>query len=456
LRRRKADNIIYLADKVQIHPRQEALKKLWDVSYNCKNVWNRLNQAIKEEGRKLSELKGMLPALKQEDERLKAPSSQVLQEVALQLGEAWKSFWSKRKNGDKDANPPGYKSYKFFFTHTYPQYGVSFEFAGNVLRLAYGKNKRDWIEIEIPERGYPWTAVKTIRIQYDKSQNKWYAILTREVKVPEVRQDGHVIFFDPGCRTTLTGIKTDFTVHEYDLNPLRRANLKLYSAIDVLKSQRDHKQKGSRRWRRLNARIRRIHRIIRTRTHHYIHKLASRILEDHPDVREFRVGDWNKQETLADTGYRFVDRHINRLVQNLNPVRKLVDCLNYKARRLAQAVRDINEQGTSDTCLNCDHVLPKGLPISHTVFRCPVCGFHLPRDILAGFNMLKKEFVALWQGLRGKKSISLSIVRISLDPISGENRRPARRTITFTLYSHCTGMSFPGCHPEIPGCSASV
>jgi len=44
---------------------------------------------------------------------------------------------------------------------------------------------------------------------------------------PFTRQRVHLLYFDPWCKTALTGIKTDGTICEYDINPLRQLNLSL-------------------------------------------------------------------------------------------------------------------------------------------------------------------------------------------------------------------------------------
>ena len=76
---------------------------------------------------------------------------------------------------------------------------------------------------------------------------------------PFTRQPVQLLYFDPGWKIALTGIKTDGTICEYDINPLRQLNLYHYILIDQLKSRRDKKNQGSKQWRRLNAKIRNIY-----------------------------------------------------------------------------------------------------------------------------------------------------------------------------------------------------
>ena len=323
-------NTIYLTDKIRVFPNQLAIDKLWQASYVCKDVWNILNNDKKSNQTNYYDQKKMLPIIKSENPSFKLPSSQVLQEVVKALHAGWNMFFTKLKNCDTNVKPPRFKSYKYFFTQKYPQQKISFEFNKNTLRLAYGKNKSEWIELVIPERDYDLNTIKNVTISYDKLLKHWYICMTRDIKLPEALRSSKIVFFDPGTKMALTGIRTDHTAWEYDLTPLRELSMKHYKLIDTLKSLRDKKQKGSRRWRRFNKTISNIYRKIRTQTKHYLHIMANKILEDHPD-HDFRIGDWNKQQTLADTGHKFIDKRINRQVQNNNPVKRLVGYLQYKA-----------------------------------------------------------------------------------------------------------------------------
>ncbi|MCD6318352.1 transposase [Candidatus Aerophobetes bacterium] len=401
------------------------MNKLWSVSYICKDVWNILNEERRNAKTNYYKQKKRLTDLKAQDERFSIPSSQVLQEVVKSLNTSWKMFFTKRKNGDKEVRPPRFKSYKYFFTQKYPQREKSFKIENNILYLAYGKRPADWIKVELPDGSY--SEVKTVTIFYDKVQKKWYASLTYYVPEKEYIGDKKAIYFDPGCKTTLTGIKTDLTLWEYDINPLRELNLKHYKLIDTLKSKRDKKKKGSKAWRRLNSKIRKLYRKINTQTKHYLHKLANKILEDHPDVSYFGIGSWNKKQTLADTGIAFVDKYINRQVQNNNPVMTLIKYLNYKAKLSGRKVEKFDEANTTRTCSKCGYVLTGGLFPSQRVFNCPKCGFAIERDVNSTLNFLKIHQYALWQGLRDMTA--LSIARISLSPSSGKNRKVLKRTL---------------------------
>ncbi len=447
---------MYLTHKVCIQPAKSAIDLLWQTSYTCKDVWNILNDEKQRNRVGYYALKKMLPELKKDCPRLKEPCSQTLQEVVKSLTGAWRMYVTKKKQGDGGVGPPRFKSYKYFFTQKYPQQGISFEIAGNTLRLAHGKNKAEWIEIELPKIDYASDTIKTVTIAYDKVSKAWSASFTHEVSCadaetvsremagqvpalsresfcplpiaynPFTREPVHLLYFDPGCKTALTGIKTDGTIHEYDINPLRQLNLKHYILIDQLKSRRDKKDRGSKQRRRLDSKIRKIYARVEGQSKHYLHKVANRILTDHPDVIGFHVGDWDKSQTLADTGYKFIDKRINRQVQNNNPIMTLVGYLSYKAALRCKEVRKFNERGTTRTCSCCGHVIAEGLSPSVRTFACPVCGFTIDRDINSTLNFLNIYQFAVWYSLRALQC--LSIARLLLNPSSGKNRRVSART----------------------------
>ena len=419
---------LYLTEKIQITPSRKAVDLLWEVSSACKDVWNYLNNDKVQNKTGYYDQKKQLPVLKKADPRLALPSSQVLQEVVKELHSCWKSFFELRKAGETQANHPGFRSYKRFFTQKYPQNGTSFEIVGNVLRLAYGKNQKDWIEIPLPETKSLPEAYKTVTISYDDVAKNWYACFARAVDLPRPTEGTKEIWFDPGCKTALTGIRSDLTFWEYDINPLRQLVMKHYQLIDKLKSLRDVKKKGSNLYRRLNAKIKKMYRKINTQTRQYLHVLANRILKDHPDVAEFNIGDWDKRKTLANTGYKFADKRINRQVQNNNPLQKLVGYLIYKAKLLGKKVLKFDERGTTRTCSHDDFVIGKGVSPSNRTFVCPQCGFTIERDINSILNFLKSFNPAKWLRLKGLKT-PISIARLEINPWSGKNLTVRKRTL---------------------------
>ena len=157
----------------------------------------------------------------------------------------------------------------------------------------------------------------------------------------------------------------------------------------------------------------------------YLHALANLILAQHPDVMRFEIGNWRKQDSLADVGIAFVNRRINRAVQNNHPLQRLIDILAYKARLRGQATKSFDERGTTRTCCHCDHVHEGGIDPARRSFECERCGFSFPRDHHSCLNFAKRFEPALWQRLAAHKPASST--RSVLTPFTCEPRVVVRR-----------------------------
>ncbi len=175
---------------------------------------------------------------------------------------------------------------------------------------------------------------------------------------------------------------------------------------------------------------------ISTRTKMYLHTLANKILNEHEDVSHFMVGDWDKRKTLADTKNKFVNKSINRAVQNNNPLEILFDILKYKAKRLGQVAQKFDERGTARTCSSCGYVHKEGIDPSIRVFKCKKCDFRLPRDLQSTLNFVKRYEPALWQGLSG--NLPDSSRKLELAPFSCKPQvSVAHVTMLRTLTTGC-------------------
>lgn len=392
-----------LTRKIRINPSSKAQALLWSVSRICAYIWNlALDQRTNDPSANLYRQKKELPKLKKEHSEFKKPSSQVLQNVIFLIDQSWKMFFTKRQQGDQKVRLPNHKSSDYFFTQEYSQKNTSFKFETNeygvVLKLAYGSKPKDWICIPMATGDYE--QAKTVTIIY--KNKKWYACMTYHIDVPPLKTAGQVIYFDPGCKVALTGIKSDGAFCEYDLRPLYEVNKETHILIDQLKSKKDTKKKDSYHYRRLNSQIKDLYSKMRTRTKVYLHTLAKKILQDHLDVYLFSIGNWRKKDTLANTGNRHVDKKINRAIQNHHPLEMLIGYLTYKGLQRGQDVQRFDERGTTRSCVACNYVHEDGIDPKVRVFKCKQCLFSFSRDHHSCLNFVKKFDAVLWQRLSGK------------------------------------------------------
>ena len=410
-----------LTHKVRINPSAEVQAKLWDVSCNCVMVWNYcFDQKNNNPELTVYDQKRELPRLKKEHPELKKASSQVLQNAVFSFHRSVKMAATKNRQGDAKAKPPRLKRCERFFTQEYSQKHHSFKFEKDVtgkmvLKIAYGAKPADWMSIEIePLDGFD--AVKTVTICH--KDKKWYACLTYLVELPPKLNLRHTIYFDPGCLVSLTGIKTTGEYFEYSMRPLYEINRDTYKLIDELKKKRAKKKKGSYHYRRLTQQIGSLFSKIKTRSKAYMYTLIKEILDRHPDAH-FKIGNWKKINTLANTGNNYVDRKINRAVQNNNPLEKLIELLSYKARLKGQIVDRFDERGTTKTCSACGFVPSKGINPSVRTFTCQRCSFTYPRDLQSCLNFIKKFESALWPCLSSNlpdRSMKMELHPFSFKP----------------------------------------
>jgi len=141
-------------------------------------------------------------------------------------------------------------------------------------------------------------------------------------------------------------------------------------------------QRGSRRWRRDRARVRRAEVRHRRRVHQAHHQAARQVIAFAVQQRvgTLLIGD-PKGITENDAGR----------VQNLRLRRwrrtHLVQALRDKAELAGVIVRLVDERGTSSTCPACRRRVPK--PKGRRFF-CPFCTFHGHRDLVGATNIAAK------------------------------------------------------------------
>ncbi len=406
-----------LTHKVRINPSPVVQAILWYISYMCVEIWNYcVEQQRNNPELSVYDLKRELPRLKRERPEFKMAASQLLQYVVFAVYRSLRMAATKNRQGDTKVKPPQLKRTERFFTQEYSQKNHSFKFEKDAtgrmfLKIAYGAKPADWLAIEIESGDYD--SVKTVTLCYQAK--KWYACLTYIVELPPKKNLSHAIYFDPGCLVSLTGIKTTQEFFEYSMRPLYEINRDTYKFIDELKAKRATKKKGSYHYMRLTGKIDSLYSKIKTRSNTYMHTLVKKILHNHPDAH-FKIGNWKKINTLANTGSKYVDRKINRAVQNNNPLEKLIGIFIYKARLNGQIVEKFDERGTTKTCSACGFVPSKGLNPSVRTFTCQRCSFTYPRDLQSCLNFIKKFESALWPCL--SSSLPDRSVKMELHPFS--------------------------------------
>jgi IS605 OrfB family transposase len=193
-------------------------------------------------------------------------------------------------------------------------------------------------------------------------------------------------------------------------------------------------QRGSRRWRRHRARLRRVEARHRRRVHLAHHEAARNVVAF---AVQQRVG------TLLVGDPRGITKHDAGRVQNwrLRQWRRthLLQTLRDKAELAGIVGRLVDERGTSSTCPACQRRVPK--PTSRR-FSCPFCTFQGHRDLVGAHNIAAKA---------GGRPTSAGT------PALVEHRRagmvPARRDRRRHLHDQRRRSCLASGHPDEPACS---
>jgi IS605 OrfB family transposase len=196
-------------------------------------------------------------------------------------------------------------------------------------------------------------------------------------------------------------------------------------------------QRGSRRWRRHRARLRRAEARHRRRVHQAQHQAAKQVVAFAVQQRvgTLVVGDPNgitKQDAGRVQNWRLRQWRRTHLVQALRD----------KAELVGIVVRLVDERGTSSTCPACRRRVPKP---NGRRFSCPHCGFCGHRDLVGAVNIAAKAG-------GGPTSVGLSTLvehrRAGIVPA----RRDRRRHLHDRRRRFCLASGHPRDDPASGGC----
>ena len=288
--------------------------------------------------------------------------SQVVQNTADRLSNAFKNFFEGRARFPKSRN---YKSYKSF---TYPQSGFNINPTrnnGHKLYLSGIGQVRAFIHR--PMKG------NLNRLTIKKEVGEWYAIfLIEDNNQSDENQRGE---FDIGSipeeriRGGDLGLKKFITLDNGQTGDYPRFLRQSETKLKELQRHFSSKKKGSRRRRRLGYRLARLHLHIKRQRENYQNQLiAKTLLNKDTDVlilEKLAIENMLKNHNLAKS------------LQDASLARFATRAFT-KARMLHKHVLFVDPWGTTQFCYNCLDWVPKKL--SEREHKCANCGVKLPRD----------------------------------------------------------------------------
>jgi putative transposase len=356
------------AFKYRIYPTTEQ-ENLLAQSFGCARwFWNyALNlcqETYKNTGKGLTRgyIQALLPALKKEYEWLKAPYSQCLQVVALNLSSAYKNFFEKR------AMLPKFKSKHGRQSISYPQ---NVKFDGDKINLpkiglVYCQRHRDFAG-----------TIKTVTVSRNPDGKYFVSVLVEDGKANlELVPVDRAIGIDVGLtHFAITSDGSKFDNPKYFVK--RQHNLKR-------KQQRlSRKKKGSQNCKKARLGVAKVHAKIARCREDFLHKLSRKIV--------------NENQVIA-----VENLYIKGMVKNHNLAKAINDVgwgmfctmLKYKAESEGKQYIEIDRwfpsSKTCHACLNrVDH-----LSLDMRAWTCKHCATHHDRDVNAAIN-IKNEALRL-------------------------------------------------------------
>jgi putative transposase len=295
--------------------------------------------------------------------------SQTAQEILGELDDAYRAWFSHRKNGNSEANPPGFRKKDSLSSLTFKQNAFRI-LPENRVELHLPKTlatQRIILEFILPPKTM-FGKIQEVELVYAPKTGDWTLYLTHVVAI-KYRDNGNTMALDLGIINIIAGfISNGFTF-------LVPGSVLL--AIDHY----FHKEKSkctstkSTQCRRLNQKWSRQRR-------HYLHVLTKWLVELalSQNVSVIVVGDLKGIRTDKDWGAKG-NQKLHAWPYNL-----LVEMLTYKAQLAGIRVVKVSERNSSTTCPVCGERAKEARKTRGQFIHCRQT---FNADVVGAYNILK-------------------------------------------------------------------
>lgn len=401
--------------KVQrIYPTEEQIDVLWQLSEHCRLLYNFAladrNDAWCNEKRsvKYIEQANKLPGFKSRNSEFKIVYSKVYQVILKKLDSNYRSFFTKWKNGDKKARPPGFKGKQYIMTIPYNQSGFKIE-DGEVAFSHKVNNVPLTFKIGDIVDGLKVKQMEIFNSDPYKARGEFFVCFTYDVDLKDTYYDnGNYQAIDLGITKIVSAVNSEGKFFEVKTP----RNDKYWNPkIDKAKSVRDHclgakkGSKKSKRYLRIAKAVSRMSRKLSNQNKDFQHKLSKTMVEN-TRANTIIVGDLDVQQ-MAQPKVKNGKKEKktkqkkgqNRSTQSIGNLGRFVGFLTYKAELIGKRVIKIDERNTSKSCCSCGKT--HNMPTWKRTMECD-CGHVLDRDRNSAINIMLRYLSqnALWTGYR--------------------------------------------------------
>jgi len=369
-----------LTRKIRLYPTPEQEAIMWassnilNFAYNCALehrliLWkHRKFPSAYDQNKEITQIKKLLPELTEVD-------SQSLKAAVFSLEEGFRSWNTKRKNGDTSARPPRFRSKYKYFTHELTQ-GILIK--DNKIRFNLGRK----LSAESPMLRLAESPPENYRSVYiSKNQEGWFAsFYVQKEEIPFV-DNGKVLAADMGIKQFMAARSNEGRV--FMSGSISKMTKHYDRKLDKIRSKRDLKKKNSTRYKRLTETYRRVSQKKQNKVQDFLHKLshklANKFVENTIVCGDLNPSKWKKSK----------NKKLNRSVQNNWVVSRFYGMMEYKCKLYGKRFVKINEAYTSKTCSSCG--LIHDMPLWRRQMECS-CGFSEDRDVNSAINILKRFY----------------------------------------------------------------
>jgi putative transposase len=347
-----------------------AASKLWNVArWTCDRIWSETGTVPDD-----STLKAYLKS----HERYADLNAQSSQAILEELAEAFESWYAHRKNGNEDANPPGYRKYGDDHprsTVTFKEDGFKHDPDHNRIRLSKGANLKDsWSDFVLCEYAADPDVdvenVQQIRAVWTGDEWKLHIVCRVETGDPEPPGD-RVAGIDLGiCNFAAVAVGDEALLYpggalKEDDYYFQKERAKCDDADSHKAERLDHKRRG--------------------RREHFLHAVSADMVAECTarNVGTIAVGDlsgiregtnWSDHGNLDLHGWAF-DRFI--------------EMLEYKAAERGIEVKRVDERDTSKSCASCG-TTDDSQRVERGLYVCEACGLVANADVNGAENIRQK------------------------------------------------------------------
>jgi putative transposase len=352
-----------------------AASKLWNVArWTCDRIWHETGTIPGH---------GVLKAYLKNHERYADLNAQSSQAILEELAEAFGSWYALRGNGDKNANPPGYRKHGDEHprsTVTFKEDGFKHDPKHNQIRLSKGRNlkhgRRDFILCEYAAD--PDVTVENVQqVRTVWTGTEWELHIVCNVKIDDPDPPGdRLAGIDLGiCNFATVAVGDDALLYpggalKEDDYYFQKERAKCNDSSSRIAQRLDQKRDERRA--------------------HFFHAVSKDIVAECAarNVGKIAVGDLTGIREDADWGdHGNLDLHGWAFD-------RFTEMLEYKAAEHGISVERVDERGTSKSCASCG-TTDDSQRVERGLYVCDECGLVANADVNGAENIRQKVLPTL-------------------------------------------------------------